>query len=173
MNRTFTKIFVISLLVSLSSNANAAKLYKWVDANGNISYQDQPPPKSGKILSEKEVTPSPDPKEDVISKPSLPEVVVYSVKNCEPCTQLVNVLNLNKIPHIERPLESDRAAQTKILERVSSISAPTIFLGEKIIQNVTGNQLIEELRTAGFTILNSSQPDTSNDTASDQDNTDN
>ena len=52
------KLIRLATFVSLCLiffNANAGKLYKWVDAQGNVSYQDQPPPKGSKILSEKEV----------------------------------------------------------------------------------------------------------------------
>ena len=147
------KTFLISLLTLAVSNANAAKLYKWVDANGNISYQDQPPPKNAKILSEKEVVESGD--KQPYKNPNLPKIVVYSVDDCELCDRLVTVLRVNEIPHVELPLEDDREAQSKILNKASSIIAPTIFIGEDIIQGGNEEKFREELRSAGFEIKNS------------------
>jgi len=43
----FTLIFALSI-----NTSSAAKLYKWVDDRGRISYQDKPPPQDSKILSE-------------------------------------------------------------------------------------------------------------------------
>ena len=151
MRHTTLKIFSALLLTLVTVNANATKLYKWVDANGNISYQDQPPPKDAKILSEREVGPTDDTSQP--ADPSLPEIVVYSVEDCDLCIHLVEVLNRNKIPHIERPLEDDRDAQSKILEQAGSISAPTVFIGDEIAKHVNGNPFLDELESAGYKIL--------------------
>ena len=160
MKHVITKTLFISLIAIAASHADAAKLYKWIDANGNISYQDQPPPQSGKILSEKEVGSSAD--SDPISDPLTPEVMVYTVNDCELCERLVAVLNQNKVPHIELPLEDDREAQRKILERANSIIAPTIFIGDTVIQGGTENELREALRLAGFEIEDASRLKSSN-----------
>jgi len=150
MKLTILHTFLALLLVSYGPEVFAGKLYKWVDANGNISYQDQPPPKNGKILSEKEVATSGD--EPVQDSDGLPQVTVYSVDDCELCDRLVSVLRANKVPHIELPLEDDRGAQAKILEKASSIIAPTIFIGEDIIQGGNEENLRAELRSAGFDV---------------------
>jgi glutaredoxin len=149
------KIFLLSFIAIAASNAHAGKLYKWVDANGKISYQDQPPPKSGKILSEKEVISKAGEAQE--GDTGLPKVVVYSVNECELCDRLISVLRQNKIPHIELPLEDDRDAQKKILAKASSIIAPTIFIGETIVQGGSEAGLKERLRSAGFEIAPAEQ----------------
>lgn len=154
------KIFLLLAVAIAASNAHAGKLYKWVDANGNISYQDQPPPQGGKILSEKEVGSKTDDTQE--SDTGLPEVIVYSVNECELCDRLVSVLRQNKIPHIELPLEDDREAQKKILAKANSIIAPTIFIGDNIVQGGSEDGLKEKLRSAGFEIAEPKQEKSSN-----------
>jgi glutaredoxin len=149
------KIFLLSSIAIIVSNAHAGKLYNWVDANGNISYPAQPPPKSGKILSEKEVISKASDTQEIDT--GLPKVVVYSVRECELCDRLIRVLKENKVPHIELPLEGDREAQKKILAKASSIIAPTIFIGDTIVQGGSEGGLKEQLRSAGFEIEPSKQ----------------
>jgi glutaredoxin len=164
MNPTIFKILLISgfsLLISIANSPlKSATLYKWVDANGVVSYQDQPPPKNSKILSEKEVDSRNAASEEEDKGP--PEVVVYSVEDCALCEQFVTILKYSKIPYIERPLADDRQAQSRILSRASSIIAPTIFIGDAIIQGGTEEQLKTELRTAGFTIKPTKRAKSSN-----------
>ncbi len=164
MKHTILKILVVSLIAIFSSNSYAAKLYKWVDANGNISYQDQPPPTNGTLLSEKEVASNADPVDEDV----LPEIVVYTVAECELCLRLVTVLKQNKVPHIELPLEDDRGAQNRILEKASSIIAPTIFIGEDILQGGNEENLLAELRSAGFEIEDPAEVKTGNRLKQDQ-----
>lgn len=136
-------LFALSLITP--DSANAGKLYKWVDDKGNISYQDQPPPKNAKILSEKE-TDAKEPKENN----DLPDVVVYTVENCDLCEKLVTMLRKDKIPHIVLPLAEDREAQSRILQLVDSIIAPSIFIGDELVQTNSEQSLKEKLEQAGF-----------------------
>ena len=159
-------IFLLLAVAIAASNAHAGKLYKWVDANGNISYQDQPPPEGGKILSEKEVDSKADVAEE--SDTGLPEIIVYSVNECELCDRLISVLRQHKIPHIELPLEDDREAQKKILTKANSIIAPTIFIGDTIVQGGSEDGLKEKLRSAGFEIAEPKKEKPSNRLTLDQ-----
>ena len=135
---------------------NASKLYKWVDKNGNISYQDQPPPENARILSEK-VIDEDEAKKDSAKTPkqsgkNLPKVTVYTVDNCELCDQLISILRIEKVPHIVLPLADDRDVQSKILAKTGKIITPSIFVGSNLIQGGTEEGLKEKLRAAGFNI---------------------
>ncbi|MCO7227075.1 DUF4124 domain-containing protein [Pleionea sp. CnH1-48] len=49
MLRSLINISLVSLLaLSLSQEAHAGKIYKWVDENGKVHYSDKPPPKQHK-----------------------------------------------------------------------------------------------------------------------------
>ncbi len=137
----------IALSLATIDSANAGKLYKWVDDKGNISYQDQPPPKNAKILSEKETNA----KEAKSTRNyNLPDVVVYTVENCDLCDKLITMLRKDKVPHIVLPLADDRDAQSRILQLADSIIAPSIFIGDELVQTNNEQSLKEKLEQAGF-----------------------
>jgi hypothetical protein len=46
---------VLLAVCAVASTAHAAKLYKWTDKNGNISYHDQPPPNDDYKVEEKDI----------------------------------------------------------------------------------------------------------------------
>ena len=157
MKLTKKHIFAASFVIALYSvNSQAAKLYKWVDENGVISYQDQPPPKDAKVLSEEEVKPSSNSGASGSSR--LPNVVIYTVENCEVCADLVNVLNKADISHVELPLLGDEDLRAKIMLETGSFSAPTIFIGNKILQTNSMTKLRTELKDAGFKIDDQGNP---------------
>ncbi len=136
---------LIVLSFMSTDSARAGKLYKWVDDKGNISYQDQPPPIDAKILSEKETN-----AKEPEANSDLPSVVVYTVENCDLCDKLVTMLRKDKVPHIVLPLAEDRDAQTRILQLADSIIAPSIFIGEELVQTNSEQSLKEKLEQAGF-----------------------
>lgn len=50
--------WLLVLLLFISSPISAAKVYKWVDEDGNVSYRDKPPPKGSKgKIEEKQIDP--------------------------------------------------------------------------------------------------------------------
>lgn len=136
---------IVTLSLVIPTSTNASKLYKWVDDKGNISYQDQPPPKNARILSEKETK-----AKDPVGNSDLPNVVVYTVENCDLCDKLISMLRKDKVSHIVLPLADDRNAQTRILQLADSIIAPSIFIGDELVQTNTEQGLKEKLEQAGF-----------------------
>jgi len=56
------------------------------------------------------------------------------------------------IPHIERSLKDDRVAQSKILKVSNSITAPVIFIDNKIYQAPDPEELTSKLQSAGYEI---------------------
>ena len=141
----------VALLTALiSTSAGAQKLCKWVDAQGNISYQDQPPPESGKLLEEKTVAQGKASSGSTAN--NQPPIKVYTVDNCATCAQVV--LNLMKmgVPHVELPLNDDREAQSLILEKTSSLIAPTILIGDQVLQNPSEADLKQSVIDAGYEI---------------------
>jgi len=139
-----------------SQSVNAGKLYKWVDADGNISYQDQPPPDNVKVLEEREVKAPTTTAKSKKSSTKKPKVILYTVANCIVCDGLAVQLKKFGVPHIERSLQSDREAQSKILETTGSVVAPVVFIGEQILQSPNTNQLASNLKQAGYVIQETS-----------------
>ncbi len=152
MKLTRKHLLAAALVFAIAStNANAGKLYKWVDKNGVVSYQDQPPPKNAKILSEKTVKSGSDSGASAQAT-GLPKVRIYTVEDCATCEHFVTMMKKANVPHIELPLESDRDAQRKILAKTDSLSAPAIFIGDEIIQTNSGATLRKALTTAGYKV---------------------
>ena len=51
-----TLVLVLAALVP--APVPAAKIYKWIDENGKVSYRDKPPPEAGGKLEEKHIDPN-------------------------------------------------------------------------------------------------------------------
>lgn len=149
---TYSKVLAAAMLtLLLSTHSNAQKLYKWVDAQGNISYQDQPPPENAKVLDQKDVGDSKGPPTPATTDP----IKIYTVDNCAVCAQAVLHMIKMGVPHVELPLSGDREAQSLILEKTSSLIAPTILIGDQVLQAPTNDELTEAIKAAGYALPDS------------------
>lgn len=158
------KVSAIALLLcagysSLDDRAWAAKMYKWVDAAGNISYQDKPPPKSAKLIEESELKKSrPKPRSrPTTGRQKLAPVTAYTITNCEHCAQLIGFLKKARIPIVELSLQ-DRDVQSRILRLSGKIAAPTLFIGDTLVTDLSEPGLISILKKAGYTLPESIDP---------------
>ncbi len=131
---TFRSVTQIAAILVLSMNVtSAAKLYKWVDAQGRISYQDQPPPQNSKILSEEELkTVTVKPKEFKLNTKSID---VYVGKDCPNCDATVQWLEVWGVPHQVKNIEDHRDIQTKLIQETSGVRVPALFNAEQLIKN--------------------------------------
>lgn len=143
-----SKTALILLALCVSDSANAGKLYKWVDSNGNISYQDRPPPKGAKVLEESTI--SQKQTSDKERGANQTPIKVYTVENCDACVSTVKHIKSLRVPMLEIPLQNDREAQTLILERTGSLIVPTLLMGQQVFQNPNQDQLERELLNAGY-----------------------
>lgn len=153
-------IFLASLCVT---SASAAKLYKWIDENGSVSYQDSPPPSGANIVKEEDITPTTTTaaSQQTTSQP----VTVYTVENCESCELLLLRLQNWEIPTIEQSLR-DSDVQAQILAAEITLQAPTLLIDGKFVSDSSTGNLVSELQQAGYQIegsVNTEEP--SSDTA--------
>ncbi|MFT7525333.1 MAG: glutaredoxin [Arenicella sp.] len=142
---------------SLDDPAWAAKMYKSVDAGGNISYQDRPPPQSAKLIEESELKNSSPKPRLTTRKQNITPVTAYTITNCEDCTHLIRFLKKAKIPVVELSLE-DREVQARILRLSGKIAAPTLFIGDTLVTDLSEPGLITILKKAGYTLPESIAP---------------
>jgi glutaredoxin len=150
-------IFICTGYSSFDDPAWAAKMYKWVDANGNISYQDKPPPKNGRLIETSELK-----KSDISPSPNshnqkLTPLTAYTIANCKDCAQLIAFLKQGKIPVVELSLQ-DREVQSRILRLSGKIAAPTLFVGDTLVTDLSEPGLITVLKGAGYTLPESIDP---------------
>lgn len=142
------------VVMALGSNTYAAKLYKWVDKDGNISYQDQPPPKNAKILKEDTINLDTPVKKNTGNTTPLR---VYTVANCNACDNLIARLESMGVPTESRLLDQDEEATRRILEQSDSLMVPTVFLGDQIITNINIDSLSSQLEQAGYILSKDSE----------------
>lgn len=148
-----SQVLLISAL-SISS-ASAAKLYKWVDDQGRISYQDKPPPVNSKILSEKTLKDRGTDKSAAVKSTTTASfntrpVDVYVTKGCSSCENTIKILADWGIPYAEKAIEEHRDIQTRLLELTEGVNVPALFFGNEFLSDTsTTAQLRETLERTG------------------------
>jgi len=143
----FVVIFFVSPLIG--NAAIAAQMYKWVDENGNISYQDSPPPEGSNIIKKEALEVSSNSSNTSEDESGPNTLVIYTIDDCEACSLLKTRLNALQVPFTEQSLQ-DPQVQARILELNDSLTAPTLFIGDKIITDVSRGNLVTELQQAGY-----------------------
>jgi len=147
-------VLVAFLLVvsGLASQTSLATLYRWVDKDGNVSYQDQPPPASAAQVQEKHLDDVGHPADsdtasDVVTKYP---VTLYAVPHCEPCDLARSYLKKRNIPFNEVNVATDPKAQDAMRKTVGDLSVPTITVGSKVMKGYMESLLSGELDDAGY-----------------------
>lgn len=152
--RQKTFIVVAALTIGgalIATGAQAGKLYKWVDADGNVSYQDKAPPEDNGKVEHKELG-----KEKSAKPEGLDElaervpVVLYAIPKCSPCDLARNYLKARGVPFADKDASTDVAVQADLRKRAGSLSVPTIAVGEKVITEFSQAWLESELTQAGY-----------------------
>jgi len=148
--KTLQLLYIVVSTTLITANSSAQKMYKWVDANGNISYQEQEPPANAKILDEIDVGTTKTKRLANISNTR--QIKIYTAEECPSCVLSVQLLTKLNVPYVELPLENDRKAQSMILERTSSLVLPTILIGEDMLQAPSNDALTEAVKKAGYSV---------------------
>lgn len=152
LNKTYLNFAILLLLTFvISHSASAAKMYKWVDQEGNVSYQDSPPPVGSKIIREEDIKVPTSPAQ-IPTQPTQ-AVIVYTVTNCEACEILLLRLKNWGVPVQQESLQN-REVQARILQLSDSLQAPTLFIGDNLISNLDSANLSAELRKVGYQLGN-------------------
>jgi len=137
--------------------AHAAKLYKWVDKDGNVSYQDRPPPsRAGDRVEEKTLRGRTAPGTDDAARKS--PVVLYSAPKCASCDTARAYLKKRGIPFAEKSVEGDRQLQEELIQKAGGLAVPTITVGSKVMQGYLESLLEGELDQAGYPKSQSAEP---------------
>ena len=159
--------FASALLISAlgTQSANATKLYKWIDDEGNISYQDSPPPTGSNIVKEEEIATPVTKAQPAATSGTTAPVTVYIVDNCESCDDLIQLLQSWNVPTRQQSLR-DKEVQNRILEANESLQAPTLVIDDKFISNLSSSNIITELKAAGYQIAGSGSEESEPEEAS-------
>jgi len=151
LTRYLPLAIVATLLAVTNSPAAAAKLYKWTDADGNVSYQDKAPPANSNSEILKDTVQTAGPVQTRKSDGGRREpVVVYTLDNCNSCEILMLRLQQMDVPAEERSLRDDRAIQKNILDATGSMTAPSVFIGGSLLWPLSETSLHSRLGEAGY-----------------------
>lgn len=141
-----------------SGTLSAANLYKWVDADGNVTYQDSPPP-SNVEFEAKEYT---DPDEVEVAEPDSAlemedaarenPVSLYTVPACDVCDLVRLFLESKQVPFVEKNVQSSIPLQQELQSRTGDLSVPTLLVGDKSIDGYSKSAIVDLLQSKGFPI---------------------
>lgn len=144
----------VLLAVGLACGAaQATKLYKWVDKDGKVSYQDQPPPANAGKVEERVLTGGGSVGSDVTAEIAQKyPVVIYTVPKCSSCDLARGYLQKRQIPFTEKNVsQGNTANQKEMQDKFGELVVPTILVGAKIMKGGYIESLLEgELDAAGY-----------------------
>jgi len=149
MKRLFP-LLCLSLLLAIPPASDAA-IYKWVDANGVVTFRDTPPPEGVKaevkhvpyvpITSSTEST-APAPASTPATRPapqaapakaveprSYPSVEIYSTEWCPACKAAIAYLEKRGVPYTKYDIEKDSEARRRLIEYTGRTSIPYTIIG--------------------------------------------
>ena len=145
------RLWIAAVLVAaVCSSVHAQKLYKWVDADGRVSYHDQPPPSdAGYRVEEKAIRGD----KTAPVKPDIAAnfpVVLYSAPKCASCDIARTYLKKRGVPFSEKNVDGDRQLQDELIKQAGGLSVPTITVGTKVMRGYLESLLEGELDAAGY-----------------------
>jgi glutaredoxin len=134
------KLLLSTLAASLLCVGTAAHAtYKWVGADGKITYSDTPPPNEGKLLRGPGGTPPP--VAAVESDSALPyalkqavakyPVVLYSSNDCVPCKMAREALTKRGVPFSEKLITNGNDAEQFKKLGFADVTLPSITVGKE------------------------------------------
>lgn len=132
--------------------AQASGLYKWVDSQGRVSYQDRPPPEGSGFVEQKDIAVERKASggNDADKTSEKYPVVLYSAPNCNSCDLARAYLKKRNVPFTEYNVEGNVELQKTMKEKVGSLSVPTITIGSKVMKGYLESLLEGELTDAGY-----------------------
>lgn len=154
MARHTLKIVMILLAGLLVLPVEAARLYKWVDEYGNVSYQDKPPPEGqGKVtektLGEQRGASTGDAAMDAAAAKA--PITLYATAKCAQCDLARAFLKKRKLPFADIDVSGAHPeAQQEMKKKVGEIAVPTIMIGTKVMKGYLESLLEGELDAAGY-----------------------
>ena len=149
-------IFAVCFSLLAASNAQAVKLYKWVDAEGKITYQDQPPPHTDDYEEKDISTQGTDLKKDLgfamSSAAEASPVILYAVTKCESCDLMRLFLEHHKIPFTEKNVQGDQKVQEELIAFAGALRVPLLKIGDKSIDGYSRSAIADLLRSFEYPI---------------------
>jgi len=137
------------LSVLASFELSAISLYKWVDAEGNVSYQDSLPLK-GQVFEEKSISDNVPASNQTTNDGGQLSVSFYVSNDCSRCEAVRTILEMNKVPYNQYLTDFNQDIQQQLLEISGSTRVPAVVIGERVIDKLDRRNLESALRLSGY-----------------------
>jgi glutaredoxin len=139
--------------------AYGVKLYKWVDQNGNVSYEDHPPPSDTGIKVESRDIKIGGGGSDAANKVAEKyPVVLYTAPECTACELARAYLGKRKVPYTDKNVQTDPTAMKELHDKTGALTVPTITVGSKVMRGYLQSLLAGELDAAGYPKIETAAP---------------
>ncbi len=131
-------------------SAQAGKLYKWVDEQGQVSYHDRPPADETVRVEETGIRTGSDERVAPVNGAEPAPVVLYAMPKCGACDLARAHLRGRDVPFTEKNPEGDVKVQQELRKLTGGLSVPTITVGTKLMRGYMDSILDDELTAAGY-----------------------
>ena len=150
MTKTTIILFGVFLLFGSAQGQN---LYKWVDEQGNVFYQDQPPEGAGGSVEaygeDAELVADADKDPRTIAAETFP-ITLFSIPVCDACDLVRNMLRKADVPFTEKDVNDNPPVQDELMSLAGQLSVPALAVGKKVIYGYNSMAIKEELTSAGY-----------------------
>jgi len=145
LRKPLQALLVLLALVAIAAPAD--ELYKWVDEDGNVTYQDQPP---ADAAGEVEALAGND--DDSSRAAALPDVdvVLYSRGACKSCDRVRELLLGHGVPFEEKFIDGDAGLEAELKAIAGVLSVPALLVGDTVLLGHNRDLILARLDEAGF-----------------------
>ena len=154
-------LFLAGIFLAVAT-AGAQDMYKWVDEQGNVTYQDQPPPgqedSAAPFAEDSEFAAELAAEKTRRSITSSVPVTLYSVPVCDACDMVRLLLERNGVPYTEMDAGEDAAAQKEIKALTGQLSVPVLTVGDTVVSGYSSTGIEAQLVDAGYTLGGEAAP---------------
>ena len=154
-------LFLAGIFLAVAT-AGAQDMYKWVDEQGNVTYQDQPPPgqedSAAPFAEDSEFAAELAAEKTRRSITSSVPVTLYSVPVCDACDMVRLLLERNGVPYTEMDAGEDAAVQKEIKALTGQLSVPVLTVGDTVISGYSSTGIEAQLVDAGYTLGGEAAP---------------
>ncbi|MDH5632506.1 MAG: glutaredoxin family protein [Gammaproteobacteria bacterium] len=156
-NRTRLTIHAAWLLLAVLVgvvDVHAERLYKWVDAEGNVSYHDKPAPQdSGYKVEEKDFgyqTGSSRESGRRNTRNVTYPVTLYLTPRCASCDLVRQYLDGKKLAYSVHDVSDNLAMQAELKRVSGELTVPTVKIGKHVVSGYNVELLDKLLTEAGY-----------------------
>lgn len=144
------------LILGITSSAIAGSLYKWIDENGNVVYQDTPPPSDVNYEEQEFEEPERALQQDIVERINAAAqefpISFYALSECDACDLVRLYLENNAIPFAEKDVEDNVTLQDELKDLTDALRVPTLAIGDSVIDGYSKSAIRQSLIDKGYPI---------------------